>query len=259
MDRTNFRAEVRIFPDAEATCAALAAALAELAAPCLTSGSRLCLALSGGTTPRRLYQRLAGAYHDRLPWNRLHFFFGDDRFVPHEDTTSNYRMAREALFDAAPIPQGNIHPMPTFFQDPAAGAAEYEATLREHFHGPWPRFDVMLQGLGTEGHTASLFPHSPALRQHDRWVLAVETPATPSRRLTVTLPVLNHAARVWFLVTGSDKAEIVARVLGGDADPEECPAAGVCPEHGELVFWLDEAAAAALPENQPRSSAPATP
>ena len=117
-------AEVRVFADAEATCLALAAAFADC---CLALASRFTVALSGGSTPRRLYEILAEDYRDRLPWPRLHCFFGDDRFVPHDDATSNYRMAKEALFDHAPLPISNIHPMPTFFRDSEEGAAEYEA------------------------------------------------------------------------------------------------------------------------------------
>lgn len=239
-------AEARIFADPEITCAALADSFNELARQCLAGCSRFTVALSGGETPRRLYQILAEAYRDTLPWSKLHFFFGDDRFVPHDDPSSNYKMAKEALLDHVPLAQGNIHPMPTFFRDSEEAAAEYEATLKEYFHHQWPRFDLALQGLGPDGHTASIFPHSPALKQHDRWVMAVDAPAQPSHRLTLTLPVINHASHVWFLATGADKAEAVSMALSDDTDPEECPAAAVRPIDGELIWWLDQAAAGAI-------------
>ena len=239
-------AEVRIFADPEITCAALADSFTEVARQCLAGCHRFSVALSGGQTPRRLYEILAEAYRDQLPWPKLHFFFGDDRFVPHDDPDSNYKMAKEALLDHVPVPPGNIHPMPTFFQDSEEAAADYEATMKEYFHYQWPRIDLALQGLGPEGHTASLFPHSPALTERDRWVMAVEAPVAPTRRLTLTLPVLNHASRVWFLVTGADKAEAVTRALSDDTDPEEFPAAGVRPHEGELLWWLDDEAAGSI-------------
>lgn len=236
-------AELRIFDDPEITAAALANSFAEIAGTCLAGCGRFTVALSGGETPRRMYEILAEAYRDSLPWGKIHLFWGDDRFVPHEDKSSNYRMAREALLDHVPLPPGNVHPMPTFFKDPRDGAAEYEATLKETFHNSWPKFDLMLQGMGADGHTASLFPHSPALHEKSRWVMAVESPTPPPWRLTLTPPVLNHAARVWFLVTGIEKAVALAQVLGGEADPEEVPSAIVRPEAGEVIFWTDQAAA----------------
>lgn len=244
-------AELRIFDNPEITCAALASSFAEIARQCFAGCGRFTVALSGGDTPRRLYEILAEAYRDSLPWAKIHVFWGDDRFVPHEDRSSNYRMAKEAMLDHLPLPPGNIHPMPTFFQDPRDGAAEYEATLKETFHNAWPRFDLMLQGMGADGHTASLFPHSPALHEKSRWVVAVQSETPPPFRLTVTPPVINHAGRVWFLVTGEDKAEALAQVLGGEADPNEVPSAIVRPEDGEVIFWTDQAAASAVCTSQP--------
>jgi 6-phosphogluconolactonase len=244
-------AELRVFDNPEITCAAVANSFAEIARTCLAGCGRFTVALSGGETPRRLYEIIAEAYRDSLPWGKIHVFWGDDRFVPHEDKSSNYRMAKEALLDHVPLPPSNVHPMPTFFQDPKEGAAEYEATLKETFHNNWPKFDLMLQGMGADGHTASLFPHSPALHERSRWVLAVEASTPPPFRLTLTPPVLNHAARIWFLVTGEEKAEALSQVLGGEADPEEYPSAIVRPDQGEIIFWADQAAASSVCTSQP--------
>jgi len=175
----------------------------------------------------------------------MHLFWGDDRFVPADDPSSNIRMVREALLDHVPVPAINVHPMPVFFHDPAAAAADYEATLKSYWRGTWPRLDVMLLGLGADGHTASLFPHGDALTVEDAFC----TPATApdgSPRLTVTAPVINAARRVWFLVSGAAKAGIVAEVIEGLRVPMAVPAQGVAPVHGSLTWFLDEAAAAEL-------------
>ena len=245
MTEVSTRPQIHVFPTPEAVADAAAAALAEIAIALAESSGRFTVALSGGETPRPLYSTLARCYCDTLPWAKLHLFWGDDRFVPPDDPSSNYRMVRETLLDYVPVQQINVHPMPVFFQDPVEAAADYEATLKAYWTGEWPRFDLMLQGLGTDGHTASLFPNSAALAEQKRWVMAVNEPQVdPPQRLTVTLPVINNAARVHFIVTGSEKAAVVAEVLSGAADREARPAAGVQPSRGEIVWWLDEAAAA---------------
>ncbi len=248
MSRTPFGAQVRVCPTPDDVARAAAAALADLAREVASHAGRFTLALSGGETPRRLYRVLAEDYADALPWAKMHLFWGDDRFVPPDDPASNVRMAREALLAHVPLPETNVHPMPVFFRDPAAAAADYEATLKSYWRAPWPRFDLMLQGLGADGHTASLFPHSPVLAEQRRWVVSVVAEnATPPQRLTVTLPVINNARRVVFIVTGAAKARVVRDVLSGAADVQSHPAAGVAPVNGEVVWWLDEAAAASLP------------
>ncbi|MEN6305701.1 MAG: 6-phosphogluconolactonase [Armatimonadia bacterium] len=247
MSQTGVQAEVRICTDAEDMAAKVAEVIVRQATCCAGQMGRFTLALSGGRTPETLFEVLARDFAMKLPWQKTHFFWGDDRFVPHEDPRSNYRLAKQVLFDHVPCPAGNVHPMPIFFKDPEDAAADYEATLKGYFPGPWPRFDIALLGMGDNGHVASLFPHSPALREHSRWVVAVrEEEAEPPLRLTLTLPALNQAAQVHFLVTGEEKAEKVAEALSPQADVQECPAAGVRPERGELVWWLDEAAAAKL-------------
>ena len=164
------------------------------------------------------------------------------------DSHSNYRMARETLLDHVPCPAGNVHPMPTGLPDPEAAARDYEETLRTYFSKGWPRFDLVLLGLGDEGHTASLFPGSPALEETKRWVVAVKAPAEPPLRLTLTLPALTQAANVYFLVTGSNKAQALHHVLSGSPDPKNYPASGVRLARGTVIWWVDREAAALVRE-----------
>lgn len=207
-----------------------------------TNGS-CSLALSGGNTPRSLYGLLSSQFRDRIPWAKVHVFWGDERYVPLDDSRSNYRMARETLLDAVPCPPGNVHPMPTELPDPDVAARDYEKTLRSHFLKDWPRFDLVFLGLGEEGHTASLFPESPALEETRRWVVAVKVPAEPPLRLTLTLPALTQAANVYFLVTGSNKAQALHHVLYGSPDPKNYPASGVRLAQGTVIWWVDREAA----------------
>jgi 6-phosphogluconolactonase len=200
--------------------------------------------LSGGSTPRHLYERLADpAIAPRFPWNRAHWFWGDERFVPHDDRDSNYRMAREALLSRVPVPITNIHAVPTEGLSPEQAAAEYETTL-ERFYGSEvldpgrPLFDVTLLGVGEDGHTASLFPGQPTLQERRRWVVAV-IGAKSEPRITLTYPALNSSRDVAFLATGTEKRDIVARAQAGD---EKLPAARVRPV-GRLHWFTDRAAA----------------
>lgn len=248
MSMTAASRTVRVCADAEDMARQVAEVVRQRAACCASVSGRFTIALSGGRTPETLYRVMAEQYRDQMPWEKMHFFWGDDRFVPHDDPRSNYRLARQVMLDRVPCPIGNIHPMPIFFSNPEEAAADYEATLKGYFQGHWPHFDLMLLGMGPDGHTASLFPQSPALRETGRWVVPVRQENVESPlRLTLTLPALNHAAQVHFLVTGADKAESVAATLAPDTDPLDCPAAGVRPERGEVAWWLDEPAAALLP------------
>ena len=148
-----------------------------------------------------------------------------------------------------PCPAGNVHPMPTELPDPDVAARDYEETLRTYFSRDWPRFDLVLLGLGDEGHTASLFPGSPALEETKRWVVAVKAPAEPPLRLTLTLPALTQAASVYFLVTGSNKAQALHHVLNGSPDPKNYPASGVRLAQGTVIWWVDREAAALVRES----------
>jgi 6-phosphogluconolactonase len=209
---------------------------------------RFVISLSGGHTPAEMYSLWAQEpFRQRTSWDRVHIFWGDERYVPSADPLSNYRMTRETLISHVPIPPGNVHPVPTDLPRPEAAAEAYESELRKFFGSDSPAFDLQLLGLGPEGHTASLFPHSPALEEKTRWVMAVEAPAKPSSRLTLTLPVINRARNTFFLAAGKDKREILA-ALHGEADTGESqyPAARVRPS-GPVVWFLDKAAAIDLP------------
>ncbi|MBI5670242.1 MAG: 6-phosphogluconolactonase [Chloroflexi bacterium] len=234
---------VRSFADADALAQAAAEIIVEAAGK--VSGA-FALALSGGSTPKRLYHLLAtDAYSHRIEWPRAHVFWGDERCVPPDDPTSNYHLARKTLLDHVPIPPENVHRI-YGEQEPAQAAALYEQHLRTFFGGP-PRFNLILLGMGGDGHTASLFPHTPALAERERWVVAsYYAQVQPSWRITLTLPAINAAARVLFLVSGVEKAETLCRVLEGEAAPEDLPARLVQPTDGELFWLMDEAAASRL-------------
>ena len=209
----------------------------------IARAGRFAVALSGGNTPRALYAKLAGeVLRSRIAWDRWHFFWGDERSVPADHPDSNYRMAYEALLSRVPVPAANIHRIETE-RGPAEAAAAYEAALRDFFappRGGFPRFDLILLGIGEEGHTASLFPGSAALEERERLVVAVYVEKLKTDRITFTLPVLNSAAEVAFLVSGKSKAEAVKETLRGAAD---LPAARVAPADGRLLWLLDKAAA----------------
>ena len=239
-------ADVRVYSDVnELSLYAAQAAVAVIRHAVDTAGT-CSLVLSGGDTPRTLYGLLASRFRDEVPWTQVHLFWGDERYVPQNDAHSNYRMAREALLQRVPCPAANIHPMPTQSPDPDAAARDYEATLRSHFPGTGPRFDLLLLGLGPEGHTASLFPESPAIAEPTRWVLAVKAPTDPAVRLTLTPPALSQAAHVYFLVAGSGKAGALGQVVSGTVDPQIYPAAAIRPVHGKITWWVDRGAAAEL-------------
>ena len=237
---------VYVYPDIDGMSRAAARALIDRAREAVEAEGRCALVLSGGNTPRALYRLLATEFARRMPWGQVDLFWGDERYVPPTDSRSNFYMAKETLLDHIPIPPANIHPMPTTDPDPDNAARAYDALLGQRFPGPWPRCDVVLLGLAADGHIASLFPASPALQVTNRRVVAVQVPAEPPRRLTITLPAINHAATVFFLVAGKGKAGSLHRVLVGPCDPVTCPAVGVRPEAGDVVWWVDEGSATFL-------------
>lgn len=208
------------------------------------------VALSGGSTPRGLYSLLASReYRERIDWTKIHFFWGDERCVAPHHQDSNYRMADEGLLSKISLPQANIHRMQGE-RGPTSAAAAYEADLRAFFQlapGNLPRFDLVLLGLGDDGHTASLFPGMAALSESKKLVVDVFHRGLQSHRLTLTLPVLNRAAAVMFLVSGSAKAEIVRSVLAGDLTEPLLPAARVAPTGGHLIWLVTDDAATLLP------------
>jgi len=209
----------------------------------LATGERFTLVLSGGNTPRRTYQQLADDAGS-LDWSRVHFFWGDERCVPHDHPDSNFRMARETLLDALAVPAANLHPMDCA-GSPQEGARSYQAELRAIFPvQPFPRFDFVLLGLGDDGHTASLFPGTAALQEHERWVVANHVEKLDAWRMTLTYPVLNASAAVAFLVEGPAKAGIVRQIIRGPQG--RYPAQAIAPDGGELHWFLDRAASSGL-------------
>ncbi len=243
------RRSVEVAPDAEALARRAAELFAALASEAAARSGRFTVALAGGSTPRRLYELLAEE-GGTLPWRRVHIFWGDERLVPPDDPESNYRMARESLLDRITIPEENVHRVPVGRSADAGRASEeYEGTLRAFFEaepGRVPRLDLVLLGMGADGHTASLFPRSAALHERSRLIAAV--PAHPPRtaRVTMTVPFLRSASHVVFLVSGRGKAEVLRKVLEGDRDPERLPAQLIEPDDGDLVWLVDEEAAALL-------------
>jgi len=212
---------------------------------------RFTVALSGGSTPKALYSLLAANYAD-FAWNCVFLFFGDERHVPPTDPDSNYRMVHESLLTKIAIPAENVFRVPAENPDAAAAASDYEVQLRRFFElrpgdrpGEFPRFDLILLGLGPDGHTASLFPDSAALDESSRLVVANWVAKFNTYRITFTFPVLNRAAEVMFMAIGADKADMLYKVLEGKSIPP-LPSQRVQPSDGNLLWMLDEAAAAKL-------------
>lgn len=197
------------------------------------------IALSGGSTPKPLYEALA---QQELPWDKIHIFWGDERYVPPEHPDSNQRMARQAWLEKVNLPENNIHPMPTQGNDPAADAQIHEAELRDFFKavkGQFPAFDVILLGIGDDAHTASLFPGTEALHVRDRWVTVGNKDGQP--RITFTIPLINHARCVIFMVAGASKQTALAQIFAPEANQTIYPARSIQPE-GELWWLLDASA-----------------
>ncbi|HZM70827.1 MAG TPA: 6-phosphogluconolactonase [Candidatus Cryosericum sp.] len=240
---------MHIAPSRQAFADAGAAEFARRAREAVEGHGRFCVALAGGATPRSVYARVAdrqSPYRAQIHWARTWVLFGDERQVAPDHDESNFRMASETLLRHVPVPEEQVHRIRGENPDSQRAAEEYEEILRDVFRlgaGEWPRFDLVLLGLGADGHTASLFPGSPAARETARLVTEVRRNPGPDR-ITLTLPVLNNAAAVLFLVSGASKAEAARQVLGGGSD---LPAALVRPERGDLLWLLDGDAAAALP------------
>lgn len=245
---------VRIFADATALNRAAADAFAARTDAAARARGLSTVALAGGSTPRALYGLLAedASFRTRIPWGGIHFFWGDERHVPPDDPASNYRMAHEAMLSRVPVPAANVHRIPTENPDAAAAADAYERELRDFFtvrglmREGFPRFDVVLLGMGADGHTASLFPGTAAVHETNRMVTASWVPKFRSYRVTLTPPVLSNAAAVVFVVSGEEKAETLHAVLEGEWRPEVHPSQAIRPEQGELLWLVDRAAARLL-------------
>ena len=234
---------VEVYENPEGLAGAAAGEFAARAAEAIEERGRFTVVLAGGSTPKATYDILARDYAGRIDWSKVHVFFGDERAVPPDDDDSNYKMVREALLDHVPI--GSVHRMQGELP-PGEAAEAYEEELRGFF-GPeeLPRFDLILLGIGGDGHTASLFPETSALEVHDRLVVANPVLKLETTRITLTAPVINAAHAVYFLVAGDDKADALAHILGGDADPRAYPASLIQPQAGP-TWMLDRAAASGL-------------
>ena len=241
--------DLQVVGSREALFQAAADEFSEQALAAVERNARFTVALSGGSTPKSLYSLLATSYLRRLPWNKMFFFWGDERHVPPDNPESNYRMTSEAMLSKVPVPAVNIFRVPAENPDATQAAESYEHTLRSFFlpaAGQFPRFDLILLGMGPDGHTASLFPKTSALSEKTRFFVANWVDKFKTHRLTLTLPVLNQGAVVLFLISGSDKAPALRQVLEGNQPGELYPSKLVRPTNGKLIWLVDRAAAAEL-------------
>jgi 6-phosphogluconolactonase len=237
---------IRIFDNLELLSQSAAQIFADLADQAIQSRGRFSVALSGGKTPRRLYELLAGSpTREKIPWQAVHVFWGDERCVPLDDPRSDFRMAREALLEKVPLPAENIHAIQVNLP-PAQAAAQYETELRKFFGKQPPVFDLILLGMGENAHTASLFPHTPVLNETKRWVSEVYVTEQAMYRVTFTAPLINQAEQVIFLVSGADKAPALQNVLEGAYQPQEFPAQLIHPNGAHPLWLVDQAASRRL-------------
>lgn len=236
---------MEVWPDSRALITRAAELFAETARQSVAWRDKFTVALSGGSTPRALYELLTGEiYAPHIPWEETHIFWSDERCVPPTSDESNYRMAYEAMLARVPIPEEQIHRM-RGEDEPQQAARDYQAILEEKLGNP-PRFDLILLGMGEDGHTASLFPSSDALDDTEHLVVAPYVEKLKAHRLTMTFRAINSARSVTFLVAGEAKAETLRAVLEGEKDPHRYPSQLVEPDKGELVWLVDDAAAKKL-------------
>jgi len=246
------RIKYYVEPDPDALARRAAHHFVEMASEAVGASGRARIAISGGNTPKEAFQLLAdpnGEFRSRMPWSKLDLFWVDERCVPPDNAESNYRMTREALLDHVPLQPHQIHRIEGELE-PVVAAARYESALRNTFRlegAEWPRFDLVALGMGPDGHTASLFPHTAGLHEMTRLAIANHVPQMNTWRVTLTWPVINHASSVFFLIAGADKAEILNQVLTGPRDVERLPSQLIWPVSGILTLILDKAAAALLP------------
>lgn len=243
---TDLDTVLEIQQDKEALSRTVAEAIvARINQTCVTR-DRFSMVLAGGSTPEMLYKLLATEYASAIPWERMMLYWGDERYVSHTDPKSNYRMAKEALLDHVPIPQDQIFPMPTNPTNPKEAATSYANVLKRTLDATEGRFDLVLLGMGDDGHTASLFPGSPALEVNDVTVVAAPAPVEPRQRITLTYPIINDAREIYFLVSGEGKASALRCAMGKPSHITECPSGRVAPRDGRMIWWVDEPAASLL-------------
>jgi 6-phosphogluconolactonase len=241
--------EIRILTTPQELFEVAAEEVVRAATEAVAQRGQFTIALSGGSTPKNLFNLLATNARTVFPWDRTYFFWSDERHVPPADPESNYRMAEEIMLSKIPVNAGNVFRIAAENPDAAAVAEAYEQTLRKFFQlqpGQVPVFDLILLGMGPDGHTASLFPNTAGLQEKTRLVIANWVDKLKANRLTMTLPVLNSAREVAFLASGTDKAQVLRTVLEEDAPPEQYPAKLVRPSNGRLIWFVDRAAASQL-------------
>ncbi len=242
---------IRTFPDAEAVSRGAAEEFVLRANEAVEARGRFMVTLSGGSTPKRMFEMLADSpYRDQVAWPMVHVFWGDERSVPPDHRDSNYRLANEAMLARLPIPIAQIHRIEAERTDRDAAARDYQTTIAKAFgvdpNGEPPAFDLVLLGMGPDGHTASLFPETTALTETKRWVVVNFVPKFTTDRVTLTTPILNQAREVLFLVAGADKAQPLAEVLEGPADVARLPSQLIHPKTGKLLWFIDRLAATKL-------------
>jgi 6-phosphogluconolactonase len=252
------RGEIRVCEDSRELALEAAKDFARLADQYVVGLGRFTAVLSGGSTPRAMFSLLAEEpFIKTVPWASIYFFWGDERAVPPTHSGSNYRMAKETLLSRVPVPPENIFRIPAELDDRERAAREYSETIRQFFSGEaapgttsplsaWPRFDLVLLGMGSDGHTASLFPRTGALKVIDQIAAANYVQKLNAHRITLTSTTINNARNVTFLVAGEDKAQVLKSVIEGPADPELYPSQLVQPRSGRLTWLIDEEAASAL-------------
>jgi 6-phosphogluconolactonase len=237
---------IKFFPNHDELSQAAAEYLIELARKAIQDHGIFSVALSGGSTPAPVYRALGSIENrDRLEWERIHLFWGDERCVPPDHPNSNYRMVKEQLLQSVSIPEENIHRVPGEMEVRMA-AFTYEEVLRNFFVGEWPRFDLVLLGMGEDGHTASLFPNSAGLNEEQRWFIANYAPERDSWRLSLTKNAINAARHIIVMVAGQTKADMLYDVFEGEHAPYLKPIQFVEPVDGEMVWLVDHAAAGKL-------------
>ncbi len=232
---------IEIYPDHEQLSLAAAHYFVQQAKQAITKEGCFSVVLSGGQTPKRAYELLAQpSFQSQIDWQHIFIFWGDERCVPPDDPKSNERMARQALLDKVAIPPNQIFPM-RCQSDPELAAQEYEGQIQGFFNRQKPQFDLIFLGLGKNGHTASLFPHHTVLHNIQQWVAPLYVAEENMYRLTMTTTLINQSKKIVFLVSGSEKAEILPKIIDGPCNPEEFPAQLIHPAQGELQWFVDKA------------------
>jgi len=242
--------ELKIYKNNEELSVEVAKWITAYIVETLKKQNRFTLVLSGGGTPQKLNNLLAASpYKEKIDWSKLHIFWGDERFVPYTDERNNAKMAFDTLLDHVPVPAAQIHRMKTENIIPEVAAGEYEIILHQYFPPsvpPAPTFDLVLLGMGDDGHTLSLFPGTHVMHEENKWATSLFLKQQDMFRVTLTAPVVNRAARIAFLVTGPGKAEALQQVLEGDYQPDRYPSQVIKPTNGEVYWFVDKAAASNL-------------